>query len=44
MKDHSSSKPEINSEELDKIIAESFTTDDEDDSSFDNNNDSQQPE
>ena len=39
MKDHSSSKPEINSEELDKIIVEALTTDNEEDSLIKNNND-----
>ena len=39
MQDHSSSKPEINLEELDEIIAEHLTTDSEEDSLIDNNND-----
>ena len=39
MKDSSSSKPKIHSEEFDEITAEPFTEDD-DDSSFDSNNDS----
>ena len=38
MKDHSSLKPQINSEELDEIIAEPLTTDNEENSLIDNNN------
>ena len=39
MKDHSSSKPQIISQELNEIIVEPLTTDDEEDSSINNNND-----
>ena len=38
MKDCSSSKPQINSEEFDEVIAEPLSCDDDDDSSIVNNN------
>ena len=43
MKDHSSSKPQIISQELNEIIVEPLTTDDEEDSSINNNNDTHNP-